>query len=166
LHRWVDQISAEGLHQRLGLIDPEAAQKIDYRNLRRTVRALEVVFKTGERFSDLRRKQTCPYSPIILGIDRPRDELYARIDQRIDQMLADGLVKEIRELLESGYSPTLPTMSAIAYGEIIHYLQGEITLEEAVILIKRNTKKTRCHLSDVNRTLFFFVMWTIRYSLI
>ena len=140
LNNWAEEIGAEGLHERLKMIDPEAAEKIDYRNLRRTVRALEVIFKTGERFSELRNKQECPYFPIILGIERPRDELYERVDQRIEQMLDDGLVDEIRRLLEAGYSPDLSTMSAIGYGEIIQYLQGEISYEEAVTLIKRNTR--------------------------
>jgi len=122
------------------VLDPEAAAQIDYRNTRRVVRALEVIFKTGERFSDLRRKQACPYDPIILGIDRSREELYERVDQRIEEMLDSGLVEEVRGLLEAGYSPDLSTMSAIGYGEIIQYLQGEITYKEAVILIKRNTR--------------------------
>ncbi len=140
LHHWAEEIGAEGLHKRLEGLDPDAAGQIDYRNLRRTIRALEVILKTGERFSDLRRKQECPYDPIILGIDRPRDELYDRIDQRIEQMLNNGLVEEVRALLHSGYSPDLSTMSAIGYGEIIKYLQGEITYDEAVTLIKRNTR--------------------------
>jgi tRNA dimethylallyltransferase len=140
LNAWAEEIGKEAFHQRLARLDPDAAAIIDYRNLRRVVRAMEVIFLTGERFSDLRRKQACPYYPIILGIDRPREELYQRIDQRIEQMLADGLVEEVAGLLESGYAPDLPTMSAIGYGEIIQYLQDEISLEEAVTLIKRNTR--------------------------
>jgi len=140
LNHWAKVIGAEGLHKRLVVLDPEAAAQIDYRNTRRVVRALEVIFKTGERFSDLRRKQACPYDPIILGIDRSREELYERVDQRIEEMLDSGLVEEVRGLLEAGYSPDLSTMSAIGYGEIIQYLQGEITYKEAVILIKRNTR--------------------------
>ena len=140
LNTWLEKIGPEGLYERLKLIDPEAAQKIDYRNQRRTIRALEVIFKTGERFSDLRRKQECPYDPIILGIERVREELYARVDARIEQMLVDGLVTEVRNLLDAGYSPNLSTLSAIGYGEIIQYLQGEITLDEAVTLIKRHTR--------------------------
>lgn len=140
LSHWAEEIGAEGLYERLKTIDPEAAENIDYRNLRRTIRALEVFFKTGERFSDLRDKQECPYDPIILGIERSREELYERVDQRIENMLVDGLVDEVRNLLEEGCSPDLSTMSAIGYGEIIQYLKGEITYEEAVTLIKRNTR--------------------------
>lgn len=138
--QWAEIIGSEGLHERLERLDPVAASMIDYRNLRRTVRALEVIFKTGERFSDLRLKQSCRYTPLTLGIDRPREILYQRVDQRIEQMLEQGLVQEVQGLLEAGFSPDLPTMSAIGYGEIIQYLQGEIGLDEAVALIKRNTR--------------------------
>lgn len=137
---WADRIGAEALHERLEAIDPAAAENIDYRNLRRTVRALEVIFKTGTRFSELRQKQTCPYHPILLGIDRPREELYERVDERIETMLAEGLVQEVEGLLRAGFSPELPTFSAIGYQEILQYLQGNISLEEATLLIKRNTR--------------------------
>jgi len=140
LNAWADRIGAEGIYEGLRLLDPEAAQKIDYRNQRRTVRALEVIFKTGQRFSDLRRKQECPYQPIILGIERSREELYERVDQRIEIMLNDGLVEEVQGLIDAGYSPNLSTMSAIGYGEIIQYLVREISYEDAVTLIKRNTR--------------------------
>ena len=137
---WAEEIGAEGLYERLKRIDPTAASKIDYRNLRRTVRALEVIFLTGERFSDLRRKQTPRYNPLILGIERSRESLYDRIDRRIEQMLDQGLVEEVQGLVDAGYSQDLPTFSAIGYAEIIQYLQGDISLEEAVVLIKRNTR--------------------------
>lgn len=140
INQWVETIGADGLHHRLSILDPEAARRIDYRNVRRTVRALEVILKTGKRFSTLRRKQESPYLPIILGIERPREELYERVDQRIDQMLDASLVEEIKGLLEAGYSPELPTMSAIGYGELIGYINGETTLDEAITLIKRNTR--------------------------
>jgi tRNA dimethylallyltransferase len=140
LSLWSEEIGAEGLHKILMRLDPDAAQKIDYRNQRRTVRALEVILKTGERFSDLRKKQACPYRPIILGIERPREELYERVDQRIEQMLEEGLIDEVKSLMAEGFSGDLPTMTAIGYGEIIQYLQGKIDFEEAVSLIKRNTR--------------------------
>lgn len=140
LTHWGDIIGSQGLYERLERIDPVAASTIDHRNVRRTVRALEVIFKTGQRFSDLRRKQECRYAPLVLGLDRPREALYARIDQRIEEMLAQGLVTEVQGLLHAGYAPDIPTMSAIGYGEIIEYLEGEISLDEAVSLIKRNTR--------------------------
>jgi len=140
LNHWAEEIGAEGLHEKLKVLDPEAAHHIDYRNVRRTIRALEVIFRTGERFSDLRSRQDCRYNPIILGIEHPRDILYQRIDQRIDLMLSEGLVDEVQRLLDEGYPPDMPNFSAIGYAEIIQYLQGKITLEEAITLIKRNTR--------------------------
>ncbi|MEA3325735.1 MAG: tRNA (adenosine(37)-N6)-dimethylallyltransferase MiaA [Chloroflexota bacterium] len=140
LTHWAEDIGAEGLHERLSRLDSEAAAKIEPRNLRRTVRAFEVIFKKGKRFSELRSKQVCRYSVNIMGIQRSREELYARVDQRIDQMLDGGLVNEVRELLNLGYSPKLSSMSAIGYREIIQYLQGEISYEEVVVLMKRNTR--------------------------
>ena len=140
LNQWADKIGAEGLHHRLARLDPLAADKIDYRNLRRTVRAIEVIFCTGERFSDLRKRQQCRYAPLVLGIARGRETLYERIDLRIDQMLTDGLVAEIQGLLDAGYHGDLPTMSAIGYAELIQYLQGETSYDEAVSLIRRNTR--------------------------
>jgi tRNA dimethylallyltransferase len=140
LNGWAEKIGPEGLYERLKRLDPDAAENIDYRNLRRTIRALEVIFKTGERFSDLRRKQECLYESMILGIERPREELYKRVDQRLELMLEQGLVEEVRDLLTAGYSPNLSTLSAIGYGEIIEYLQGKITYDEAKTLIKRNTR--------------------------
>ena len=140
LTQWAGMIGSQGLYERLERLDPDAARNIDYRNIRRTVRALEVIFKTGHRFSELRRRQACRYEPLVIGINRPRDILYDRIDQRIDEMLSQGLVEEVQGLLEAGYSPDLPTMSAIGYGEIIKYLQGEISLDDAVALIQRNTR--------------------------
>ncbi len=140
LNRWAEEIGAEALHERLSSLDAEAAENIDYRNVRRVIRALEVTLKTGERFSDLRRKQACRYRPVILGIEMPREVLYERIDRRIEAMLAAGLVEEVRGLLDRGLSPDLPTLSAIGYAEVIQYLQGKISYDEAVELIKRNTR--------------------------
>jgi tRNA dimethylallyltransferase len=140
LNHWAEEIGAEALHDRLKTIDTDAAANMDYRNVRRVVRALEVIFRTGERFSDLRRKQQCRYRPIILGIKRPREALYERVDKRIEMMLDAGFVDEVKSLLDQGYAPDLPTLSAIGYGEIIQYLQGDISYDEAVLLIKRNTR--------------------------
>lgn len=141
LENWAADVGPAGLHGRLAVLDPKAAAKIDYRNLRRTVRALEVILRTGQPFSAQRRKEAPRFRSLQIGLTRPRKELYARIDARIDAMLADGLVEEVRELLSQGYSPDLPTLSAIGYREIIAYLQGNTTLQEAVKLIKRHTRQ-------------------------
>ncbi len=140
LERWAMAIGENGLHARLAALDPQAAQGIDPRNVRRTIRALEVILSTGQRFSAQRRRGQPRYAVLQVGLQRPRPELYARIDARIQAMLEAGLVAEVRGLLERGYSPDLPTLSAIGYREIIAHLQGKITLDEAVAQIKRHTR--------------------------
>ncbi len=141
LERWGRQIGPEELHRRLRRIDPAAAARIESRNLRRTVRALEVIFTTGQRFSAQQRRTGSPYTARIIGLQRPRPELYARIDARIDAMLAAGLVQEVQALLDGGCPPNAPALSAIGYREIGQYLQGKITLPEAVVEMKRLTRQ-------------------------
>lgn len=140
LEAWGKEVGKEGLYTRLMVLDPIAAMKIDYHNVRRTMRALEVIFKTGKRFSDQRQKSVSPYRVLKLGLDRPREELYQRVDARIAQMFHDGFVEEVRCLLDAGYSPELPTMSAIGYREVCAYLRGEMSLEDAVVQMKRLTR--------------------------
>lgn len=140
LERWAIEIGASGLHQRLSVLDPQASQKIDPANLRRTVRALEVIFVTGKRFSEQKQRQDSQYRVLMLGLQRPRAELYERIDRRIEDMIANGLIDEVKALLQQGYSPQLPTLSAIGYREITDYLLGKMTLEEAVSRMKRQTR--------------------------
>jgi tRNA dimethylallyltransferase len=141
LEDWVAEIGGDALHARLSLVDPQAAEMIDARNLRRTVRALEVIFTTGQRFSDQRRRLQPPAGQILIGLTCPREVLYERIDQRIEAMIAAGLVDEVRGLLARGYAPELPSMSAIGYHEVGRYLQGSITLDEAILLMKRRTRQ-------------------------
>ena len=140
LERWSESIGPEGLHQRLSVLDPRAAEAIDFRNLRRTIRALEVVLLTGEMFSAQKRRGRPLYHALLLGLNRPRTELYERVDGRVDAMIEAGLVKEVETLLKRGYSSDLPSLSAIGYREIIAHLQGRTSLEEAITLIKRSTR--------------------------
>jgi tRNA dimethylallyltransferase len=140
LERWGQSITPEGLHARLSVLDPDAAMRIEPRNLRRTVRALEVILSTGRHFSVQRQRFPSPYRTLILGLIRPRQDLYARVDARIQGMLDAGLVDEVRSLLMRGYSPELPALSAIGYREIVNHLQGKTSLEEAVAQIKRQTR--------------------------
>lgn len=140
LELWSLEIGRYGLHNRLTVLDPQAASRIDARNLRRTIRALEVILTTGKRFSEQRTQSPPLYNTLILGLRRPRPELYERIDARIDAMFQAGLVNEIQDLLESGYSPDLPPLSAIGYREVIAYIQGSITLEEAKVQMRRLTR--------------------------
>jgi len=140
LEDWANEIGPMEIHKKLAILDPIAAEKIDYRNVRRTIRALEVIFGSGQRFSEQRKVTESPYSFLILGLNRSRSSLYQRIDQRIDQMIRQGFIEEVAGLLEKGYSPALPSMSAIGYREISAYLNHEISLDEAIRLIKQRTR--------------------------
>lgn len=141
LEGWAEQIGPQALHDRLAILDPEAGAAIQMENVRRNIRALEVIFLTGRRFSEQRLKGDAPYRLLIIGLQRPRAELYARIDARIEAMLAAGFVDEVRGLLDRGYSPSLPTMSAIGYREMVYYLRGRMTLTEAAAQMKRFTRR-------------------------
>jgi tRNA dimethylallyltransferase len=138
---WGDQIGARELHKRLQVIDPRAALKIDPGNMRRTIRALEVIFSTGKKFSDQRLQKGCIFCVLLIGLTLPRPELYQRIDERIERMIRGGLIKEVQSLIEQGYSPSLPTFSAIGYRQVIDYLQGKISLCETEKEMKRLTRQ-------------------------
>jgi tRNA dimethylallyltransferase len=128
------------LHDKLKALDAEAAEKIDPRNFRRTIRALEVIMTTGKKFSEQRGQTDSPYHLITIGLTRPRTELYARVDARIESMFKNGFLEEVKGLLEKGYSPTLPTMSAIGYRECVAVIEGKFKVEEAKQLIGRATR--------------------------
>ncbi|MBC7105069.1 MAG: tRNA (adenosine(37)-N6)-dimethylallyltransferase MiaA, partial [Firmicutes bacterium] len=128
------------LHRRLAEVDPESAARIHPHNVRRVVRALEVFHLTGQPISRLQGRG--PEGRVAMfGLTRPRPSLYRHIEERVDRMLARGLVEEVRRLLAMGYGPELRSMQALGYKEVAAYLRGEVTLEEAVRLIKRNTKR-------------------------
>lgn len=140
LEKLQEEKGKEWLHDKLKILDPEAAQAIDLRNVRRTIRALEVIFTTGRKFSEQRGSGDSPYKLITIGLTRPREELYQRVDERIDKMFADGLVDEVKGLLEQGYAPTLPSMSAIGYRECVSVAQGSMTVEQAKVEMRRITR--------------------------
>lgn len=141
LTEWGMAIGAMELHRKLSLIDTEAANIINATNVRRTIRALEVIFTTGKRFSDLRRKDGPKHDYWIIGLTMERNELYKRVDSRINTMFDDGLINEVELMLDKGYSPSLPSLSAIGYREVVQYLHGEITLEETKVLMRKNTRQ-------------------------
>jgi len=128
------------LHAALKKLDPIAAEKIDARNVRRTIRALEVIFTTGRKFSEQRGQSDSPYSLLTIGLKRPRPELYARIDARIDAMFENGFIDEVKTLLAKGYSEDLPTLSAIGYREGIRIIKGQWTEEQAKVEMRRATR--------------------------
>jgi tRNA dimethylallyltransferase len=140
LERMKEEKGMNWLHDRLKALDPEAAEKMDPRNFRRTIRALEVIFTTGRKFSEQRGSGESPYQLITIGLSRPREELYQRVDERIEKMFADGLLDEVKGLLAREYSPDLPSMSAIGYRECIGVIQGLRTLDQAKVGMKRATR--------------------------
>jgi tRNA dimethylallyltransferase len=130
----------QSLQQELARVDPESAARIDPRNVRRVIRALEVFRATGRPFSAWQKPVDQPsVESIQIGLKLERPALYARIDARIDAWVAGGLVDEVRELLGRGYSPNLPSMSGLGYREIARYLAGELDLEAAVAQFKQAT---------------------------
>ena len=140
LEREKEEHSFYWLHDKLKILDPEAAAKIDARNYRRTIRALEVILATGRKFSEQRGQGDSLYYLITAGLMRPRAELYERLDRRIEIMFANGFLEEVKGLLAKGYSPSLPTMSAIGYRECIRVIEGEMTEEQAKAEIRRATR--------------------------
>ncbi|MEA3459368.1 MAG: tRNA (adenosine(37)-N6)-dimethylallyltransferase MiaA, partial [Chloroflexota bacterium] len=141
LYREAEAKGREALHARLRKLDPFAAEMIDPRNVRRVVRALEVCLETGRLFSEQRGKKPPPYRILLIGLTMDRERLYRRIDERVARMIERGLVEEVKCLVEKGYGYDLPSMSGIGYRQIGMYLRGEVSLEEAVRLIKSHTRR-------------------------
>ena len=131
----------QALHARLAAVDPQAAARIDYRNVRRVIRALEVYLKTGTPISDQQHRQPPPYRILQVGLTMPRTVLYARLDARVDRMLAGGLLDEVKSLVGRGYGLDQPAMSGLGYRQIGLHLAGKISLDEAVGLIKKETRR-------------------------
>lgn len=133
----------DALYEKLKKIDPESAEKIHKNNVKRVIRALEVYDLTGKKFSQMNtdiRKKSSKYDFILIGLSMDRKTLYERINQRVDKMIDDGLVEEVKSLLDKGFEKKLISMQAIGYKEIIEFLEGNITFEEAVNILKRNTR--------------------------
>jgi tRNA dimethylallyltransferase len=133
------------LHRELQRVDPVAAAKIAPTNIRRVIRALEIYQISGQPSSQSWRKEA-PHFPVsIIGLTMERGELYHNIDQRVDRMVAEGLVEEVKWLLESGYSLSLPSMSGIGYRQIGDFLQGKMSLPGAIDRIKYETHRLARH---------------------
>ncbi len=141
LQSLADRDGVDALYKKLLDADPVSANKIDKRNVRRVIRALEVISITGRPYSDQRKKLQPDFDSKIIGLTLPREKLYARIDARVDSMIANGLVEETRALASKGYDWNLPALSAIGYKQVGMYLRGECDLDEAVRLIKHATRR-------------------------
>ena len=130
----------QALYDELRAVDPVAAERIDPRNVRRVVRALEVYYGSGQAFSAQQRRKAPPYEALWIALTMPRPVLYERADRRIEEMVAAGWADEVRDLLARGYTVDLPAFSALGYREMAAYVQGHMALEDALALIKRNTR--------------------------
>jgi len=135
----------EALHARLGSADPDAAARIDPRNVRRVIRALEVAAAGGFPSNGPRRAVEAPFDALILGLTMPRKDLYERADRRIDGMVARGWLDEVRRLMDAGVRPDAPAMSAIGYGDLASHLAGAVSLEEVVASARRATRRLIRH---------------------
>jgi len=142
LRQEAQELGIKRLYNRLETVDTEAAGKIHRNDLVRIVRALEVYEKSGKRISELRNQWDTGdprYEITVFGLNRPREELYKRIEKRVEQMIAEGLLDEARSL--SKYSRDLYPMNCFGYKELFSFLDGQCDLDEAIQLIKRNTRR-------------------------
>lgn len=132
------------LHEQLQKVDPASARTIHPNNRKRVIRALEFYQETGtcisEHNQEQREKQS-PYQFVYFVLNMEREKLYQRINQRVDQMLEQGLVEEVTRLQKAGCHAGMVSMQGLGYKEILSYLQGECTLEEAVTILKRDTRR-------------------------
>ena len=143
LEKLVKEKGNRYLHTMLSEIDPESSQNIHFNNVKRVIRALEYYHDTGRRISEHNNEQhqnESPYNFAYFVLNDERNLLYSRINSRVDKMVQSGLVDEVRNLLEMGYGSELISMQGIGYKEIAEFLEGKWTLEEAVELIKKNTR--------------------------
>ncbi len=135
---------AEKLHEMLSEADPEAARAIHPNNIKRTIRALEFFHQTGQRISghnERERQKESVYNSCYFVLNDLRERLYQRIEQRVDEMLEQGLVEEVRALQAMGCHRGMVSMQGLGYKEILAYLEGEYTYEQAVELLKRDTRR-------------------------
>lgn len=142
LEQEAELYGAEHVHDRLKALDKAAAARIHPNNLKKVIRAIEVIETTGEGIREFSEAfiPTKDYGCILIGLSRNRGELYRRIDERVDQLMETGLVREIESLLQRGLTEKSISMKGIGYKEIISHLNGEYDLKEAVRLVKRNTR--------------------------
>ncbi len=143
MEQYADEYGAEALHDKLRQIDPESAESIHANNVKRVIRALEFFHQTGKKISEHNeeeRKKESPYEFVYFVLNDERSNLYKRIDLRVDQMVKEGLLDEVKALKEKGYTKDMVSMQGLGYKEVLEYLDGEISFEEAIYKIKRDTR--------------------------
>ena len=143
LQKIAEKEGAYVLHAKLAKIDPEAAEEIHPNNVKRVIRALEYYHQTGDLISEhnaMERRRESPYRFRYYVLSLPREELYSRINLRVDAMLEAGLTDEVKRLLDMGCRPDMVSMQGLGYKEIIQALEGDSTVDEACERIKRETR--------------------------
>ena len=143
LEKLVEEKCSEFLHARLQEADPASAQKIHANNVKRVIRALEYYELTGERISEHNLREAekeSPYNTAYFVLNDVRERLYKRIDSRVDEMLKQGLVEEVRKLADMGYTKDMVSMQGLGYKEILSYFDHTCSLDEAVYILKRDTR--------------------------
>ncbi|WP_241423162.1 tRNA (adenosine(37)-N6)-dimethylallyltransferase MiaA [Candidatus Contubernalis alkaliaceticus] len=144
LREQANSLGNQHLYRKLRIVDPKSAEKIHPNDLKRIIRALEVFLTTGRpisSFNELAPEKRFPLKPLIIGLTMNRSRLYNRINLRVEQMMAGGLEQEVRDLLKRGYSPQLVSMQGLGYRHMINFLKERYTKEEAVELLKRDTRR-------------------------
>lgn len=139
LEKELEKNGGQALHDMLAELDPLSASKIHPNNHRYLIRALEINLAGKRSAGEQKKKRPCPFEVLQIGIEWPNEVLFERIDHRVDEQIQNGLIEETRALLDQ-YDRRLPSMSGLGYKQIIQYLEGEIFLEEAVALIKKETR--------------------------
>ncbi|HLF85933.1 MAG TPA: tRNA (adenosine(37)-N6)-dimethylallyltransferase MiaA [Nitrospiria bacterium] len=132
------------LYGRLSILDPDSARDIHPKDIAKIIRALEVFYKTGRPLAQFHRLNPFSgdmYEPVMVGLRRGREDLYRRIGQRVERMIEEGLIDEVRALLDKGYGEDLGAMKGLGYKQIVDYLEGRCTIDEAIGLIKRDTRR-------------------------
>ena len=143
LYRAAEEKGAEYNYAKLKAVDPEYAETVHPNNIKRVARALEFYYLTGKKLSTHNaeeKERKSPYNTSFIVLNMDRERLYERIDRRVDIMMENGLVDEVKKLLGMGYSPDLVSMQGLGYKEIVPYIKGEITLDEAVYELKKRTR--------------------------
>ncbi|MDR6224281.1 tRNA (adenosine(37)-N6)-dimethylallyltransferase MiaA [Desmospora profundinema] len=141
MEQWADKRGNESLHSRLAEADPEAAQRLHPNDRRRIIRALEIHRETGRPLSEVQQQGKARYRTCWIGLTMPRVVLYDRVNRRVDAMMEQGLLEEVAALREQGVPRDAVSMQALGYKECWMALEGEVSVEEAVEMVKRRTRK-------------------------
>jgi len=143
LYRRAKDLGKESLYEELKKVDPVSAQKIHPNNLKRVIRALEVYYITGKPISQLQQtvKPEINFKTVQVGLKWDRKKLYKRIEERVEEMIRNGLIDEVKKLREMGYDKNLNSLQTVGYKEVFDYLDGLISYDRMIYLIKRNSRR-------------------------